>query len=255
MLFDTHCHIHHQQFDPDRAQTMQRAREAGVGLLLCIGHNRQHAHQAVALAAENDWIYATVGLHPHDAKDWTPALQDELRALAESNPRVRAIGEVGLDYHYDFSPRETMHAVFRHQIALAKELSLPLVIHAREADADVLRILREEGAGEVGGIMHCFAGDWEMAKQCMDLNFYIGLGGSVTFAKNQVGREVAAQVPLDRLVLETDAPYLAPVPNRGKRNEPAFVALVARFIAELRHMSLEELAEITTANGCSLLKI
>lgn len=252
MLFDTHCHIDHQQFDPDRDAVLQRAREAGVGLAVCIGHNLTHARQAVALAAAHNWIYATVGLHPHDAKDWTPSLGDELMAIARAVPKVRAIGEIGLDYHYDFSPRAQQHEAFRVQIALAKSLRLPIVIHAREADADVLTILREEGARDVGGVMHCFAGDWQMAKQCLDLNFYLGVGGSVTFAKNQTGREVAAQAPLDRIVLETDAPYLAPVPYRGKRNEPAYVAAVCRFVAELRGLAPDELAATTTANGMRL---
>ena len=168
---------------------------------------------------------------------------------------MRAIGEIGLDYHYDFSPQEKQHEAFRAQIALAKSLRLPIIIHAREADADILQILREEGARDVGGVMHCFAGDWAMAQQCLEMNFYLGIGGSVTFAKNQVGREVAVQVPLDRLVLETDAPYLAPVPFRGKRNEPGYVAAVCRFLAELRGLAPEELADITTRNGRRLFGI
>lgn len=255
MLFDTHCHIDHEQFDADRSAVMQRAQEAGVGLLVCIGHNRAHAAQAVQLAASHDWIYATVGLHPHDAKDWTPALSDEFVAFTQAHPKVRAIGEIGLDYHYDFSPRDKQHEAFRAQIALARSLRLPIVIHAREADADVLEVLRDEGAREVGGIMHCFAGNWEMAKQCLDMNFYLGIGGSVTFAKNQTGRDVAVKVPLDRIVLETDAPYLAPVPFRGKRNEPAHVAVICRFVAELRGLPPEELAVVTTANGHRLFGI
>ncbi len=255
VLFDTHCHIDHEHFDADRPAVMERAQAAGVSLLVCIGHNSKHARPAIHLANTHDWINATVGLHPHDARDWTPALAEELAALAGAHARVRAIGEIGLDYHYDFSPQEKQHEAFRAQIALAKSLRLPIIIHAREADADILQILREEGARDVGGVMHCFAGDWAMAQQCLEMNFYLGIGGSVTFAKNQVGREVAVQVPLDRLVLETDAPYLAPVPFRGKRNEPGYVAAVCRFLAELRGLAPEELEDITTRNGRRLFGI
>lgn len=255
VLFDTHCHIDHEHFDADRPAVMERAQAAGVSLLVCIGHNSKHARQAIDLANTHDWIYATVGLHPHDARDWTPALAEELAALAGAHARVRAIGEIGLDYHYDFSPQEKQHEAFRAQIALAKSLRLPIIIHAREADADILQILREEDARDVGGIMHCFAGDWAMAKTCLEMNFCLGVGGTVTFARNQTARDLVVQAPLDRIVLETDAPYLAPVPFRGKRNEPAHVAAVCRFVAELRGLSPEELAAVTTANGRRLFGI
>lgn len=249
MLFDTHCHLNHEQFATDQSEVMARAEAAGVGLLTCIGHTLPLARTAIALAEAHDWIYATVGLHPHDARDWTASTAAELAALAAAHPRVRAIGEIGLDYHYDFSLPARQHEAFRAQIHLARQLHLPIVIHAREADADILAVLREEHAADVGGIMHCFAGDWAMAKQCLEMNFNIGIGGSVTFAKNQTGREVAVQVPLERIVLETDAPYLAPVPFRGKRNEPAHVAQVCRFLAELRRLDPDELAAVTTENA------
>lgn len=254
MLFDTHAHIDASAFAEDRAEVLARAQEAGVSLLLNIGYSEEVIPTTLALAEQHDWIYAAVGIHPHEAAKVTEATWGRLAEWL-AHPRVRALGEVGLDYHYDFATPEQQAEVFRRQIRLAKELGLPLVIHNREASDDVVRLLQEEGAGEVGGIMHCFSGDLAMAEACLKMNFYISFAGPVTFKKSDELRQVAAQVPLDRILIETDSPYLAPVPRRGKRNEPAYVRYTAEQLAELRGLSLAELARITAENGRRLLRI
>lgn len=256
MLFNTHSHVDTgRQFAADRDQVVARAREMGVSQLMVIGFERALIPVTLAFAERYDWVWAAVGIHPTSALEWGPEAEAEIRAAAR-HPRVKAIGEVGLDYYWkDQAPFDVQREAFRQQIRLARELGLPLVIHNRDAHEDVVRILEEEGAGEVGGIMHCFSGDWAIAERCLVLNFYIGIGGTVTYKNNGALREVVQQLPLDRIVLETDDPYLAPVPYRGKRNEPGYVRIVAEFVAELRGLTLEAIAEATTANARRALRL
>ncbi|AZN38892.1 TatD family hydrolase [Paenibacillus albus] len=248
MLIDTHTHLDSPKFDEDRAEVIERAREAGVHKLINIGFNRETIPTTMALAEQYTFIYAAVGWHPVDSIDMQPGDLDWIASLCD-HPKVVAIGEIGLDYHWDTSPKDVQQRVFREQIQLAKQKQKPIVIHNRDAHEDVVRLLREEGAQEVGGVMHCFSGSWETAKQCLDMNFYISFGGPLTFQNARVPKEVLAHVPIDRLLIETDAPYLTPHPYRGKRNESAFVRLVANTMAELTGKSVEEIAKITTENA------
>lgn len=254
MLFDTHVHLNARNFAEDREETIARAREAGVEYMTVVGFDRETIPLAIEIAEQDARIYAAVGWHPVDAIDMT---DDDLAWIEElaAHPKVVAIGEMGLDYHWDKSPHDIQKDVFRRQIRLAKKVNLPIIIHNRDATEDVIAILEEEQAGEVGGIMHCYSDSAEYVQRCLDMNFYISLGGPVTFKNATDPKEVAAAVPLDRLLVETDAPYLAPHPNRGKRNEPAYVRLVAEKIAELRGLELSELAEATTENAFRLLRI
>jgi TatD DNase family protein len=248
MLFDTHTHLDARQFDEDREAVIDRARAAGVELMVNIGCDRKSIPTTIALAERYPFIYAAVGWHPVDSIDMQPEDLEWIERLS-SHPKVVAIGEIGLDYHWDTSPKDVQHRVFREHIRLARKVKMPIVIHNREAHEDVIRILQEEGASEVGGVMHCFSGSKESAKQCLDMNFYISFGGPVTYKNARVPKEVLEMVPMDRLLIETDSPYLTPHPNRGKRNESSYVALVARAAAEIKGISVEELAQITTENG------
>jgi TatD DNase family protein len=252
MLTDTHTHMDASAFDEDRKEAMQRALDQGVTRIVNIGFNRETIPTTMKLVEDYDFIYAAIGWHPQDAKDMQEGDLAWIEQLC-AHEKVVAIGEIGLDYYWDTSPKDIQHRVFREQIQLARKIKLPIVIHNREAHQDILRILKEERAVEVGGIMHCFSGSWETAKQCLDMNFYISFGGPVTFKNAKQPKEVLAQVPLDRLLLETDAPYLTPHPFRGKRNETAYVRLVAETAAEIHGLSIEEIAEITTNNAIRLL--
>jgi TatD DNase family protein len=254
MLFDTHVHLNAEQFNEDLEEVISRAKEAGVGKMVVVGFDRPTIERAMELVEHYDFLYASVGWHPVDAIDMT---NEDLAWIEElsSHPKVVALGEMGLDYHWDKSPKDVQKEVFRKQIHLAKKVKLPIIIHNREATQDIVDILREEGAEEVGGIMHCFSGSPEIAQECVDMNFYISLGGPVTFKNAKKPKEVAQEIPLDRLLIETDCPYLAPHPNRGKRNEPAYVKLVAEQIAELKGISLEEVEKITTENANKLFNI
>jgi TatD DNase family protein len=249
MIIDTHAHLDSRKFDEDREQVIQRALDAGVEKIVNIGFNRTTIPSTMALAEKYPFIYAAVGWHPTDAIDMK--LEEDLAWIEElcSHPKVVAIGEIGLDYYWDTSPKELQHTVFREQIRLAKRLGKPIVIHNRDAHEDVVKILREEKAEECGGIMHCFSGSWETAKLCLNMNFDISFGGPVTFKNARVPKEVLAKVPLDRLLLETDCPYLAPHPHRGKRNESAYVTLVAEAAAEIKGISVEEISRITSENA------
>ncbi|WP_424768607.1 TatD family hydrolase [Paenibacillus sp. sgz302251] len=247
-LFDTHTHMDSYKFDEDREEAIQRARDAGVHMLVNIGFNRETIPTTMALAEQYDFVYAAVGWHPVDSIDMLPEDLDWIERLC-AHKKVVAIGEIGLDYHWDTSPKDVQQRVFREQIRLAKRLGKPIVIHNRDAHEDIVRILREEKASEVGGVMHCFSGSWETAKLCLDMNFYISFGGPVTFKNARVPKEVLKQVPLDRILIETDAPYLAPHPFRGKRNETAYVSLVAETAAEILGKTVEEIGTITTENG------
>jgi TatD DNase family protein len=249
-LIDSHAHVDVSEFDLDREAMLERARVAGISCLLAIGNGPEleKLGAAVPYAERYDWIYAAAGIHPHEARHASKAHDTELERLARL-PRVIAWGEIGLDYHYDHSPREIQSGVFRRQLELAGTARRPVIIHCREAWPDCLQILDEEWRGTgLGGIFHCFSGTLEEARRGMDMGFLISFAGNVTYPKSQDLRDVAAQVPLERLLVETDSPFLAPQPYRGRRNEPAFVAEVARTIASVRHLGPEEVAEATAQN-------
>ncbi len=254
MLFDTHAHLNAEQFADDQDEVIRRAKENGVDKIVNVGFNRETIPSSLALAEKYDFIYTAVGWHPQDAKDMRDEDFDWLRDLSK-HEKVIAIGEIGLDYYWDTSPKDVQQKIFRQQIQLAKELNLPIIIHDREAHQDIVDILRQEKASEVGGIMHCFSGSLEMAKECLDMNFYISFGGPVTFKNAKKPKEVAKQVPLERLLMETDCPYLTPEPFRGKRNESSYVKYVAEAIAQLREMETEELVKVTYHNAMNLFRL
>ena len=246
MLIDSHAHIQLDKFDADRGTVLERAQEAGVHAIMVIGFDLETSRGAIALAEEHDQIYATVGMHPHDAKDLDDETMHIFRNLA-AHPKVLALGEMGLDYYRNLSPRPIQKATFERQLDLAEELDLPIVIHNREAYHDIVPILQAR-RGRVRGVMHCFSGNVEIMHQSLTLGFHIGIGGPVTYRKSDTLQEVAQKVPADALLVETDCPWLAPQFRRGKRNEPAYVRATAEKIAELRGISLEEIGEITTQN-------
>jgi len=249
-LIDSHAHLDFPQFDADRAAMLDRARQAGVRAVLAIGSGPgpEKLDAALPFAEQHDWIYASVGIHPHEAKLAAEAHFQQLDALAR-HPRVIAWGEIGLDYFYDHSPRDVQAAVFRRQLQQARAAKLPIIVHCRDAWADCLAILDKDwrSAG-LGGILHCFTGTLEEARKGIEMGFLISFAGNVTYPKAQNLRDVARQVPLDRLLIETDSPFLAPQPYRGKRNEPAYVVEVARTLANVRDLAPEELAALTAAN-------
>lgn len=249
MLFDTHAHLNDARFDEDRAQVIQRAKDNGVSLIVNVGYNHETITQTIQLAETYDWIYAAVGWHPNEAHRCDDQALSRIEELAQTHPKVVAIGETGLDYYRDYASPEVQQIVFRRQIELAKRVKKPLVIHNREASHDVVAILQEEGAEQVGGVMHCFSGDEALARQCLELGFYISFGGPLTFKNAGKLREVARFVPLDRILIETDCPYLAPHPLRGKRNESAYVRYVAEELARLYQLELDEIGRITLENG------
>lgn len=258
MIVDSHCHLDDRAFDPDREQVLQRAEEAGVGRMLAIGTGEgpPDLEVAIRLADRYPQVYATVGVHPHDARKAEPATIDQLASLC-GHPKVVAVGEMGLDYHYDNSPREIQRERFVEQMQLARQVRKPIVIHTRDAWEDTLELLevhwRPSG---LSGIMHCFSGDLDQAKQALDLGFLISFGGILTFRRAEELRAVAAAVPADRMLVETDAPYLTPEPFRKiRRNEPRYVVETARKLAEVRGSTYEEIAATTTRNVCQLLDL
>ncbi len=246
---DSHCHLDDAQFNADRAAVIQRAREAGLKYVLSIGTGDGPPDLAVAIrqAEEHDFVYATVGVHPNDALKLKDRTFEDLEGLLK-HPKVKAIGEIGLDYHWGV-PKEVQMPVFIQQLEIAAAARMPVVIHTRDAWADTLAVLRAHWASKgTPGIMHCFTGDPAQARECLDMGFYLAFGGVTTYPKAAEVREAARLVPPDRLLLETDSPYLAPVPHRGKRNEPAFVLHTARALAQALEQDLEKLAAATTAN-------
>lgn len=249
MFIDSHAHIDGPEFDADREEVMKRARDASVSTILNVGTGDPHSgalERAVELAEQHEGIYTAVGTHPHDAKLYDDKAEEKIKGLIKS-PRVVAWGEIGLDFHYDHSPRDVQREVFRRQLRAAREHSLPVIVHTRQAEEDTVGILRSEWAGsKLAGVMHCFSGSARLAERCLELGFMISFSGIVTFKKAEELRAIALDVPIQRLLIETDCPYLAPVPYRGKRNEPAYLVEVARCLAELRGISLEELARITS---------
>lgn len=256
MLIDTHCHLDDERYPGGVEGVIGRAKALRVSgfVAIGVGDTTEHARGAVALAERRPDVWAAVAFHPHDAVKATAEARAELAELA-ARPRVVAVGEIGLDYHYDHSPREAQKEVFRHFIGLARELGKPVVIHTRSAPGDTLEILRQERASEVGGIIHCFSEDRAFAEQALDLGFDLSFSGIVTFKKSRAIQEVAAWAPADRILVETDAPYLAPEPLRGKVCEPGYVFHTAQYIARLRGVTFDELAEQTTKNACRRLSI
>jgi TatD DNase family protein len=250
MLIDSHTHLEMDEFEIDRDAVVARARQAGVKFMITVGTTLAHCEKALNLACRYAEVYVAVGIHPHDAKDIDNRTYDTLRRLAVRD-KVVAYGEIGLDFHYDLSPRQTQIAAFGEQLALASELGLPVIIHDREAHQEILAMLSAR-RGELRGVIHCFSGDREMAGKFMDLGFYISVPGTVTFKKAEELRQVVQYVPLTSLLIETDAPFLAPQPYRGKRNEPAYVAKTAAKIAELKGLTYEEVAHATTENALTL---
>jgi TatD DNase family protein len=246
-LVDSHCHLDDPKFDADREQVIERALGAGVERMMAIGTGNGPPDLKTAVRQADQWpfIYATIGVHPHDAAKATPETFVELRDLA-NHPKVLAVGEIGLDYHYDFSPRDVQRTVFEKQLEIAGETGKPIVIHTREAWADTMDILRRQWRGT--GIMHCFTGDEGQAREALDLGFHLSFGGVLTFPKAENVRQAARITPDDRLLVETDCPYLAPVPHRGKRNEPSFVVDTVRRLAEVRASTPEQIAHLTTGN-------
>lgn len=253
MLFDTHAHLDSGAFRRDLPDILARLPGQGIGLLMNPGCDLPSSQAACALARENPWIYAAVGLHPDAADQISPAVVDTLTRLVKDNPKVKAIGEIGLDYHYEDVPRQQQQACFRQQLALAQELGLPVIIHQREAAQDTLDILGE--FPQVTGVFHCYAGSAEMAVQLTRRGWYIGFTGVITFKNARKLVETALAIPLDRMVIETDCPYIAPEPFRGKRNDPGYLYRMAQRLGELRGLSQEEMEQITMENGKRLYRI
>lgn len=255
MLIDSHCHLMFNAFDADRPEVLARAEEAGVIGIINPGTNLTDSRQIVAAAAEIDSLYAAVGVHPNESADFEAAGLAQLRAWA-SEPKVVAIGEIGLDYYWDKVPRPRQREVFEQQLALAKEVDLPVIIHQRESGADTMAVLRAWAAGgHPGLVLHSFSGNLAVVEEALELGFYIGFSGPVTFKNTRELPEIVAAVPADRLLVETDAPFLAPHPFRGKRNEPARVKLVAERVAELKDQPFEAMARILTNNTIDLFRL
>jgi TatD DNase family protein len=251
-LVDSHCHLNFEPMDQQLDQVLQRAKENHVDFMLCVSVNLEHYPEVLAIAEQHSNIFASVGVHPNEQSGADPD-SGQLVKLAQ-HERVVAIGETGLDYFRSTGDMTWQHNRFRNHIQAAKSVNKPLIIHTRDAAEDTMRILEEEGAEQCGGVMHCFVENWDIAKRALDLGFYISLSGIVTFKNAKDLQDVAKQLPLDRILVETDSPYLAPVPYRGKSNEPAYVLHVARFLAELRGENYEQIAEQTTNNFFNLFK-
>jgi TatD DNase family protein len=256
VLIDSHAHIQGNEYDGEVEAVIERARGAGVEKIIAVGGagDMSSNTDAIALADSFPDIYATVGMHPHDAKD---VGTEELRALSEltAHPKVVAVGETGLDYYYNHSPRDMQRRVFSQFIRIARQTGLPIVVHERDATKDAAELLRSEGAGELRGVIHCFTGNYEAACAYLDLGFYLSFTGIITFKNAESLRDVVRKVPLEHMLIETDSPFLTPVPHRGKRNEPAYVRFVAETVAIVRGISLEQVASITSANAQNLFEI
>ncbi len=256
-LIDTHVHLDDESFDEDRESVIKRAKAAGLGAVINVGINMDSSRASLSLAREyNDFIHSAVGVHPHEAVSFDDKVDEALRGLAQED-RVIAIGEIGLDYHYDFSPRQVQQAVFKKQLNMAIALNLPVIIHNRESDKDMKAILREEANANdnLMGVLHCYSGGKKLTKAILDAGFYMGIGGIVTFAKADNVREIVEYTPSSRIIVETDCPYLAPRPYRGKRCEPMHVKLVAEKLAEIKNMPVQDIIDITTENAGKLFNI
>jgi TatD DNase family protein len=259
MFVDSHAHIDGPEFDSDRDEALRRARDAGVGVILNVGTGDPNSgvlERAVELAENNTGVFVAIGTHPHDARLFDSSAEERILRLLKQSTRIIAWGEIGLDFHYDNSPRDSQREAFRRQLRLARAANLPVVIHTREAEDETIEILKSEWTGSNRlGVMHCFSGSEKLAARSLELGFSISFSGIVTFKKASELRQIAAQVPADRLLVETDCPYLAPVPFRGKRNEPAYVVEVARCLSEIRGVELQEIETVTTDNFAHLFSI
>ena len=253
MLFDTHAHLDDRAFDEDRAELLANLPNQGLALVMNPGCSLESSRNVVKIAAEYDYVYAAVGSHPDVADEVNEAVIEEYRKLCKLNAKVKAIGEIGLDYHYEDIPRDIQQKAFRMQMELARELKLPVIIHDRDAHEDSMAVIRE--FSDVTGVFHCYSGSAEMARQLVDKGWYIGFTGVLTFKNARKAVEVASSIPLDQIVLETDCPYMAPEPFRGKRNDPSKLYRMAEKLAEIRGLSVEEIHEITVENGKRLYRI
>ncbi|MBI2988520.1 MAG: TatD family hydrolase [Deltaproteobacteria bacterium] len=253
LLIDSHAHIQGAEFSHDLDEVIRRAKEAGVENIIVVGGagDLSTNDTALELAQSYPGLYATVGMHPHDAKEVSEEALQKLEALAKS-PKVVAVGETGLDFYYNHSPRHVQIELFCRFIQMARQTRLPLVVHNREAQREVVEFLRREGKGDLQGVVHCFTGDYEAAREILELGFYLSFTGIITFKNADSLRDVVRKLPLHRILIETDSPYLTPVPHRGKRNEPAFVRFVAEALSEIKGLSLDEVAEATSRNAKAL---
>ena len=252
MLFDTHAHLNDEAFDADRAELLATFRDAGVGLVLNAGCSLESSRESIALAESYPWIYCSVGTHPDTADEVDEKVLDTYRQMCR-HPKVKAIGEIGLDYYYETIHRESQLRAFRLQMELARELDMPVIVHERDAHEDGMAVVRE--FPEVKGVFHCYSGSAEMARQLVDLGWYIGFTGVLTFKNARKAVQTAASIPLERILLETDCPYMAPEPFRGKRNDPGKIYRMAEKLAEIRGLSVEEIQNITLENGKKLYRI
>ena len=254
MLIDSHAHLEMPDFRKDLEQVIQRAKESGVGHIFTVGTEKKDWKRTLEIADSHPSIYAILGVHPHNAKEIDDLTYPTIRELCR-NGKVKAYGEIGLDFFRNLSPRDIQLKRFREQIGLAKEMGLPIVVHDREAHRETLEILKSEEARACGGIIHCFSGDYEMARACMDMGFYISIPGSITFKNAESLREVVGRIPLESLLIETDAPFITPEPFRGKRNEPSYVRYTAQKVAEIKKVSFEKVAEVTTENALRVYRL
>ena len=253
MLFDTHAHLDDRAFDPDRQALLESLPQKGLSLVMNPGCSLASSRDAAALAARYDYIYAAVGSHPDAADEVNDAVLEEYRKLCKLNPKIKAIGEIGIDYHYEDIPRQLQLKAFRAQMKLAQELDLPVIVHERDAHEDGMAVVKEFPT--VKGVFHCYSGSAEMARQLVELGWYIGFTGVLTFKNARKAIETALAIPLERIVLETDCPYMAPEPYRGRRNDPGYLHRMAQKLGELRGLPLEEVCRITTENGKRLYRI
>ncbi|NWF93325.1 MAG: TatD family hydrolase [Syntrophaceae bacterium] len=254
MLIDSHAHLEMPEFKRDLNEVIQRAKESGVGYIFTVGTEKKDWKRALEIANSYPSVYAILGVHPHRAKEIDDQTYPTLRELCRDG-KVKAYGEIGLDFYRNLSPREVQIKRFREQVGVAKELGLPIVVHDREAHQETLEVLRSERAEECGGIIHCFSGDYEMARSCIDMGFFISIPGSITFKNAEGFREIAKRLPLESLLVETDAPFLTPEPFRGKRNEPVYVRYTAQKLAEIKKVSFEKVAEATSANALRVYRL
>lgn len=253
MLIDSHCHLNDQEFEDDFSEVIERAKANGIGAIVVVGCDVESSGRAIELARQYDILWATVGIHPHDAKSWNKDTCREIENMLHE-PKVVALGEIGLDYHYHYSTREEQDKAFREQIAIAKQYNKPIIIHNREAHQDTFNILTEVGTGQAGGVMHCFSGSFEMACEYLMMGLYLSFAGPITFNNADRLREVAAKIPIEKLLIETDSPYLTPHPFRGKRNEPEYVKWVGAKLAAIKGIEPEEVANQTSKNCRNLFR-
>jgi TatD DNase family protein len=254
MLIDSHAHLEMPEFKKDLEEVLQRAKEAGVQIIFTVGTEQRDWGRALEIANAHPWVYAILGVHPHNAKEIDDSTYPTLKKICRGE-KVRAFGEIGLDFFRNHSPRDVQVKRFREQIGLAKELKLPIVVHDRDAHEETLEALRSERADDCGGIIHCFSGDLDMARKCMDMGFCISVPGSITYKNAESFQKIVRELPLDSLLVETDAPFLTPVPFRGKRNEPGYVRYTAQKVAEIKKIPFEKVAEATTENALRVFRL